>query len=598
MILQQAKGLADAGQHAQPQHIDLEDAQRVDIVLVPFDDGPVLHRRILDGRQFVQPSLGDDETADMLGQVPGKADEFADQADRLGQAAVLGVKPQFSDAFQLGLFAGIAPDLPRQTGRHILAEPHDLAHLADRRARAEMDHRGAKPGPVTTVFPVNPLDDLFPSLMFEIDVDIRRFLAVAGNESFKDHPDPIGFHIRDPQQIAQDRIGRRSAPLAEDAFRPGELNDVVHGEEIRRKIQLLDDSEFLGDQFSRPVIRAVRVAASNSFLDQPGQTLHRRFRSRGDLIGIGVAELTQIKGTAPGDLQGAFQRGGMVIKQPSHILAPLQAAFGIGQGIGADLVDGAAQTQTSQHIGQLPPRRAMHQHVAHRHQGRRAAQRQLGAGHEPSLIRTVVAGRHPQKDLPRKAAPQGLHLGRRRLQIPGQRNQDQPLAPGQQIGTVEVALPLRRPPLAQRQQPRQPLIGGQIGRQGDPFDRAVAQHQPGADDQSGQMRSLGAGDVLRVADLLSRAGIHPVLRADLHILGGLFPEDLQRAVSPHYPRQRIAVGDGDGLEPQFCSARHQLLGMRGPGEEGEIRSHAQFGIAGSGAHANSPCTNQPGFCGV
>ena len=58
MLLDQREGLADAGQHAERQDIDLQDAERVEIVLVPFDDGAVLHRRVLDRHQLGQAARG------------------------------------------------------------------------------------------------------------------------------------------------------------------------------------------------------------------------------------------------------------------------------------------------------------------------------------------------------------------------------------------------------------------------------------------------------------------------------------------------------------------------------------------------------------
>ena len=66
MVRDQIEGLAQTGQHAERKDVDLEDAERVDVVLVPFDDRPVVHRGILDGNQLVQPPGGDDEAADML----------------------------------------------------------------------------------------------------------------------------------------------------------------------------------------------------------------------------------------------------------------------------------------------------------------------------------------------------------------------------------------------------------------------------------------------------------------------------------------------------------------------------------------------------
>jgi hypothetical protein len=48
MRAQQVEAFADAGQHAERQHVDLQDAERVDIVLVPFDEGAVGHRAVAD----------------------------------------------------------------------------------------------------------------------------------------------------------------------------------------------------------------------------------------------------------------------------------------------------------------------------------------------------------------------------------------------------------------------------------------------------------------------------------------------------------------------------------------------------------------------
>ncbi len=93
MTLDQRKGLADAGQHAERQDVDLEDAERVEIVLVPFDDGAVVHRRVLDRHQFGQWPAGDDEAADMLRQVARKADQLGGEIEGEAQSAVGGVEP-------------------------------------------------------------------------------------------------------------------------------------------------------------------------------------------------------------------------------------------------------------------------------------------------------------------------------------------------------------------------------------------------------------------------------------------------------------------------------------------------------------------------
>ena len=54
MLSIRSKLLRRARQHAECQHIDLENAQRIEIVLVPFDHGAVFHRGILDRHDLVE----------------------------------------------------------------------------------------------------------------------------------------------------------------------------------------------------------------------------------------------------------------------------------------------------------------------------------------------------------------------------------------------------------------------------------------------------------------------------------------------------------------------------------------------------------------
>ena len=73
MLLDQIEALAQARQHAEPQHVDLVDLEDIEIVLVPFDDGAVIHGGVLDRHQLVEPTLGQDEAADMLRKMTWKA---------------------------------------------------------------------------------------------------------------------------------------------------------------------------------------------------------------------------------------------------------------------------------------------------------------------------------------------------------------------------------------------------------------------------------------------------------------------------------------------------------------------------------------------
>ena len=102
----------DGRQHAQGQAIDLEHAQGVHVVLVPLDDRPLRHGGVLDGHQLRQRPAGDDETADVLGQVPGKAQELPRQGDELLRPGRVGVQPGLADALgQVGFAAVVVQHL-------------------------------------------------------------------------------------------------------------------------------------------------------------------------------------------------------------------------------------------------------------------------------------------------------------------------------------------------------------------------------------------------------------------------------------------------------------------------------------------------------
>ena len=218
MLGQKIKRLADAGQHPQREDIHLEKPKRVDVILVPFDDGAILHRGVLDGAKLIQPALGDDKAADMLAQVAGKAHDLGDQVQCQHHASVRRVQSCIANPVRRGGRGRPAPDLPRQPGNDVLTETHRLAHLADGSTGAEMDHHRRQPRAVAAIAVIDPLDHLFAPFMFEIDVDIRRLATLLRDEAFKDQRDGFGRHLGDAKKIANHGIGRRAAPLAQDAL--------------------------------------------------------------------------------------------------------------------------------------------------------------------------------------------------------------------------------------------------------------------------------------------------------------------------------------------------------------------------------------------
>lgn len=91
------------------------------------------------------------------------------------------------------------------------------------------------------------LDDLFTSRMFEIDIDIRRLVAIHGQEAVEEQRDVFRVHIGDFEAIADGRIGGGPAPLAEDAGTPRKLHDIAHRQEIGGICLRGDQVQFIGD---------------------------------------------------------------------------------------------------------------------------------------------------------------------------------------------------------------------------------------------------------------------------------------------------------------------------------------------------------------
>ena len=65
---------------------------------------------------------------------------------------------------------------------------------------------------------VDVLDHLLAALVLEVDVDVRRLLALLGDETLEQKVDLLGIHLGDTEAVADDGIRRRAAPLAQDAF--------------------------------------------------------------------------------------------------------------------------------------------------------------------------------------------------------------------------------------------------------------------------------------------------------------------------------------------------------------------------------------------
>src|ERR1700719_1609473 len=266
MPLDQIEGLAHAGQHAEREDVDLENMQRVEVVLVPCDDGAVPHRRVLDRHQLGQRAAGDHKAADMLREMPRKADQLRGEVEREAQGAVSGVEPGLAHPLIGDRVVAPAPHDAGERSDDIDAETQDLADLADRRARAVADYGGGETGAVAAVFFVDVLDHFFAPLVLEIDIDVGRLVARGADEALEQHIDAGRVDRGDAEAVADDGVGSGAASLTQDAAPPRKPHDIVDGQEIAGIVEPLDQLELVLDQ----ITDLVRNAEYSLSLRLPG----------------------------------------------------------------------------------------------------------------------------------------------------------------------------------------------------------------------------------------------------------------------------------------------------------------------------------------
>ncbi len=276
VLRQQVEGPAQAAQHAQPEHIDLHELERVDVVLVPLDDLAVLHGGRLDWHQVDERVAGQHETAGVLTDMAGEADELLRQVEGEAQAAVAGVEVQRLGVPLLDALLRPAPHLGGECAGDVLGQAEHLADLAHGAAGAVADDRGAERGAAAAVMLVHPLDDLLAALVLEIDVDVGRLVALGGDEALEQQPGAGWIDAGDAEHVADGGVGGRAAALAEDALAPGVADDAVHRQKIGRVFQLPDQRQFvreLGGDVAGDGLFGIAVPGA-----LPGQPLQRLLR--------------------------------------------------------------------------------------------------------------------------------------------------------------------------------------------------------------------------------------------------------------------------------------------------------------------------------
>ena len=574
--VQKIEGAADARQHAQRQDIDLEDAERVEIVLVPLDVGAVLHGGVEDRHHLVEAVAGHDEAADVLGEMAREAGDLGGESEDVAHGGLVRI-----EAGAAHLLVRHGADRPAPHGAvegadDIVGEAEDLADLADGGARAIGDDGGGEAGAVAAVLVVDVLHHLLAALMLEIDVDVGRLAALGRDETLEEQAAGFRADLGDPQAIADDGIGRGTAPLTQDAGAAGELHDVVDGEEIGREAQLADQLKLVVQALADLRRAAVREAIAHAFFDERLQRLLRAGGVAGGLVGILEAQLVEGEGEALLQRSRLGDGLGIIAEEARHFGRRLQVTLGVGGKPAAGGGQRRLLADAGQHVLQRAAFGGVVVDVVGGGERRAVAAGGGGEAGEAALVAGAVGHRCHQADVAGEGVVkggQGFVEGR--LDAPGGHDAEHHAgAPLEKIGEVEIARAFLGAQIAQRQQAAEAAVSGAGRRPGDDVggrpDHPV-RLRPGAVPPPPFRGGMG-GAVRdgRIAEDEAAADVEGKLRL------------LRGDMGAHDAGERVAVGDGEAGEAQFGGREGQLLRMRAAAQEREIGGDGELGEGGHG----------------
>ena len=93
VVLDQLDGLVDRGEHPEPEQVELDELELLDVALVELDDDPVLHRRPLDRRDVDERCRGDEHPAEWMHRCRGKPSIRAQSSSQRSQSDMPTVLP-------------------------------------------------------------------------------------------------------------------------------------------------------------------------------------------------------------------------------------------------------------------------------------------------------------------------------------------------------------------------------------------------------------------------------------------------------------------------------------------------------------------------
>jgi hypothetical protein len=254
-------------------------------------------------------------------------------------------------------------------------------------------------GAVAAVLVVDVLDDFLAPVVLEVHVDVGRLAALLADEALEQQMGLLGVHRRDAQHVADDGIGRRTAPLAQDAHAARKLHDVVYREEVHLVLAVRDQLQLLANLRRNRLGHSLGIQPGGVGFDQPGQALRGSHAGRHRLQRVLVLDLVQAEGAALCHGERGRQQVGRVDARQTHAAA--QVSLSVRLQCIAAFRHAAPQPHGRDHVLQRLAQAAVHVHVARSHQRQAQGCARLLQGGQPEAVvrRQVQFYRHPHMAL-------------------------------------------------------------------------------------------------------------------------------------------------------------------------------------------------------
>ncbi|CAG7402834.1 hypothetical protein PICSAR7_04402 [Mycobacterium avium subsp. paratuberculosis] len=234
----QVDGVVQRREHAQPEQVELHQTDCRAVVFVPLQHAAILHPGPLHRAHVGDRAVADHHAAGVNAQVSRQVADLVGQVDHLRR-----------DAFHVRGIRRPAPAADLLAPRVLLTLriAQRAGHVAHRDLSPVGDDVGDLGGVVAAVAVVDVLDHLFALVGFDVHVDVGRAVAGRRQEALEQQLVGHRVHRGDAQGVADRGVGRRSPTLAQDVVLPAEPGDVVHHQEISRKLQLRNDFQLVLD---------------------------------------------------------------------------------------------------------------------------------------------------------------------------------------------------------------------------------------------------------------------------------------------------------------------------------------------------------------